>query len=430
MFKRITNLLKTNTFQGIAIVTGGLFVGNVLSYLLQILLARFLSVSEYGIFTVLLSLSYIFTIPSTGVSNAIIKLVSELRAAGRFENLTAMFWKISALAFISGVAITAGLLAFRVPLAAYLNLESPNLFFYFGIFLVFLLLIVIPTAYLQGLLRFKDFAIFVIVGGLLRVLFPLILIFSGFGVRGVFVGMGLGFGFAYLCALLLLKKNFTGYTDVPLQAHFKRLFQLSYATLLISVGMIILNNIDVVMVKHYFDAHTAGIYSALVTVGKVLLFGAGTVSVVMFPQISELTAKNISYKSKFKQFLVIQVALILAGIAVFSVMPYFVTNALFGSKFILAAQYLPAFSVFVGLYVLINFMTLFMIAIDKHSIFIVQLPVILLQVILIYLFHTSLNQIILVNITVTALALLLIVLYYVRHVGFSNNSGIQKTALN
>ncbi|KKU49356.1 MAG: Capsular polysaccharide biosynthesis protein [candidate division WWE3 bacterium GW2011_GWA2_46_9] len=205
MFKRITNLLKTNTFQGIAIVTGGLFVGNVLSYLLQILLARFLSVSEYGIFTVLLSLSYIFTIPSTGVSNAIIKLVSELRAAGRFENLTAMFWKISALAFISGVAITAGLLAFRVPLAAYLNLESPNLFFYFGIFLVFLLLIVIPTAYLQGLLRFKDFAIFVIVGGLLRVLFPLILIFSGFGVRGVFVGMGLGFGFAYLCALLLLR---------------------------------------------------------------------------------------------------------------------------------------------------------------------------------------------------------------------------------
>ena len=166
------------------------------------------------------------------------------------------------------------------------------------------------------------------------------------------------------------------------------------------------------------------------TVGKVLLFGAGTVSVVMFPQISELTAKNISYKSKFKQFLVIQVALILAGIAVFSVMPYFVTNALFGSKFILAAQYLPAFSVFVGLYVLINFMTLFMIAIDKHSIFIVQLPVILLQVILIYLFHTSLNQIILVNITVTALALLLIVLYYVRYVGFSNNSGIQKTALN
>ena len=75
-------------------------------------------------------------------------------------------------------------------------------------------------------------------------------------------------------------------------------------------------------------------------------------------------------------------------------------------------------------------MTLFMIAIDKHSIFIVQLPVILLQVILIYLFHTSLNQIILVNITVTALALLLIVLYYVRYVGFSNNSGIQKTALN
>ncbi|MBI2621002.1 oligosaccharide flippase family protein [candidate division WWE3 bacterium] len=415
-----------SVLKGTVVVTIGLFVANVFSYILQLVLARLLTLAEYGTFTALLSLSYIFAIPNTALSNSLIKLVSELKAKGKFGAMTGIFWSLSMGIFIFGLFVFTLLLVAKSPVAGYLNIQNPQLIVLFAIYFILLVLSIVSSAYLQGLLRFKAFAFSVVAHGAMKVIFPASLVLLGYGVGGAYIGMGLSFAFVYLLSVFLLKKNFSSYSGESFSPHYKRLAWLSVAAVLASVGTTLLNNMDVVLVKHYFDAETAGIYSALVTVGKVFLFGAGTVTVVMYPQISGIAAKGENYVGRFKQFLYMQILFVVAGVVVFSAFSEPITAVLFGYKFLPAARYLPLFSIFVGLYILVSFLIMFFIAINKLSISVIQLPVVLAQFILISLFHSSLEEIIYIDILSAGLLLILIVLYYLKYVGLRHSPGVQE----
>ena len=81
-------LIVSNT----AIVTVGVLIGSFFSYLLQFFLGRFLSVSDYGTFSALLSLTYLIGVPSGVFGISIIKVSSELLAKKRFDKLSSLFW--------------------------------------------------------------------------------------------------------------------------------------------------------------------------------------------------------------------------------------------------------------------------------------------------------------------------------------------------
>lgn len=192
--------------------------------------------------------------------------------------------------------------------------------------------------------------------------------------------------FGFILSLFLLKKNFTTYEkqEVDLKSHLKMIAKFSFTTILVTVGLNLLNNVDVLLVKHYFDSDTAGIYSSIVTVGKVFLFGASTVTLVMYPQISQLYASNKDYSSRFKQFVSLQVILVTIGILCFYILSPTIINTLFGNKFILAAKYLPKFTIFVGLYILIYFMTMYFLAVNKTKVYILLLCGVLSQFVLLF----------------------------------------------
>jgi O-antigen/teichoic acid export membrane protein len=155
-----------------------------------------------------------------------------------------------------------------------------------------------------------------------------------------------------------------------------------------------------------------------VTVSKVLLFGAGTVAIVMFPQISELYAKGENYVKRLKIFFTLQLVLVTGGILFFTLFAELITRIMFGEKFMPSVEYIPLFTVFIGLYVLINFMILFFLAIGKTKVFLLQIPAVILQFILITLFHNNLYEVIKINIFVALLLLVGILFYYWKYVGF------------
>ena len=49
------------------------------------------------------------------------------------------------------------------------------------------------------------------------------------------------------------------------------------------VGQVIISNIDILMVKHFFPPDLAGLYAAIALVGRLLYFGAWSVVSAMFP---------------------------------------------------------------------------------------------------------------------------------------------------
>ncbi|OGC57554.1 hypothetical protein A3H26_03265 [candidate division WWE3 bacterium RIFCSPLOWO2_12_FULL_36_10] len=410
---KVKKLLSNVEISGTIVVTAGLLIGAILSYALQYVMGngKLITLSEYGLFTALLSLSNILTIPYIAFGKSIVMLTSELKAEEKFDILTNLFWKFNLILFFIGILVFILLVFLRSYISVFLNISNSNMIIYFASFIALSLAGLLPAAYLQGLLRFKAFSFFTILSAALRLLFPVILVFLGFGIGGAYLGMGISAVVSFIASLFLLKKNFVAYKKQDLRSYYSKFYSIGFASLLISAGLILLNNLDVVLVKHYFSEVDTGIYSALVTVGKVLLFGTATVGIVMFPIISGLYTKGEDYSKKFNTLFIIQIVLVVFGTAFFYFFPSFITNLLF-KNFTASIIYLPRFSIFMGLYVLVEFMILFLLAINKLKVYILLICATFIQSFLIVLFHRNIFQIINVNIIVSLVLFLLILLYH------------------
>lgn len=412
MISKVKNLTQGTIITGTIIVTIGTFLSSVFNYTLQISLGRFLTVPEYGTFNALLSLAVVMMVPVSALVISLIKTVATLKAAEKFDTLTHLFISLTKSFMLVGAILFLLVFAMRFVLADYLNIKDVYLFIFFGIFLGISFLNINPSAYLQGLLRFKAFAFYISLGGLLRLTFAMALVFLGLGVAGAFIGMGAAVIVVFVVSLLLLKKNFTKYKEKEdLKEQYSGILRFGFVTLMVAIGMSMLNNMDVILVKHFFHPQSAGVYAALVTIGKVFLFGAGAVTILMYPQISGLYAKGEDYLPRFKQFLALQLVLILGGLMVFSFLPWLVVQLLFGENFIAAVPFVQKFSIFVAFYILVNFLIMFMLAIDNKKVWIFLVPAVILQYILLSLNHNTLNDIIRVNVLVLGLLLLSISVY-------------------
>jgi len=420
--QEIKSLNIATALEGTAVVTAGLFVVNVLSYVLQVILGRNLSPDDFGVFTALLSVAVIVSVFSSAVVNSIIKLVSELKAKGNFEIITRLFWSFSAAIFLSGLFISFLLIVLRFKIADYLNISQTDTIAAFAVYLAISLVSILPSAYFQGLLRFRAYTVFAVLQAVLRVAVPIALVMFGYRVGGAYVGMGIGLGLSYLLSLFLLRKSFKVGASGSLASYYRRFLKIGVGVVLVSLGLVFLNNVDVLLVKHFFDGSSAGTYAALVTVSKVFLFGAGTVFIVMFPQISELYAKGVDYTKPFKNFLLIQLLAIFLGLLIFSFLPAFITQLMFGDKFLAAAVYLPRFSIFIALYVLTSFMIMFFLAINKPWVFVLQFISVACQLVLISFNHDNISNVIDANIIAGFILMTLIVLYYAYDVRLGNHT--------
>ena len=302
---------------GTGVVSVGMFIAGVVNYFLQIKLSKMLSIEDFGIFNSLLSLTYIFSVPASALVLSIIKLVSNLKSKKSFGLLTKIYWGISLYTLmLSGVIFLVLVLAGR-HITGYLNISSTALIYPYAAYVGLSYSNAAPRAYLQGLLRFKGFAFYSVLNALIRFILPVLFVYIGYKVYGVYLGLSLSVISAFAFGSLILKKNFQETTYKDPYGYYKKILKFSVPVLGVQIAMSIISNMDILIVKHFFDPESAGIYAGVVTIGKILLFGTGIVSTVMFPIIANAYAENKRFLGKFLAFFAVEVLAVLFGIALF-----------------------------------------------------------------------------------------------------------------
>ena len=201
------NDFKKIFYSSTIIVTLSVLISAFFGYLLQFFLGRLLSISDFGSFTALLSLTYLVGVPTSVLTASIIKITSELLSKNNWDKLNSLYLKLNIFFLAIGAFVFLIFYFFKQPISLYLNISDINLLIPFGLFLGFSYILIVPGAYLQGLMRFKAFAFYNVVNGLLRTLIPTILVFLGFGLYGVFHGFWLTAIVLFFISFLLLKKN-------------------------------------------------------------------------------------------------------------------------------------------------------------------------------------------------------------------------------
>ena len=173
---------------------------------------------------------------------------------------------------------------------------------------------------------------------------------------------------------------------------------------------------DVILVKHYFNAHEAGIYASISTLGRIIFYGAGPVGAVMFPMIAQKYSRGENYKKIFSLSALFTGGIILAVLFVYLFFPALSIRILFGEKFLEGSSLLFPFGIFMALFTFASLLVSYFLAKDKTKVTFITVLSAILQVAGITFFHTSLQSVIKVSIFASAFLLVLLVLYLIYEV--------------
>ncbi|HSE61700.1 MAG TPA: hypothetical protein VLA88_05395, partial [Candidatus Saccharimonadales bacterium] len=188
-------------------------------------------------------------------------------------------------------------------------------------------------------------------------------------IGGVLVAQLLAFSYAIAQARRagFVRPKGSSYFTLP---RVKRVMpELSYSlfVLVASLGVAILSSVDVVIVKAFFDAETAGAYAGISTVAKILFFLTGSVAQVMLPSV-----KLDAAPGKNRDFLLKSLALVCAlggsALVVFALLPGFVVTTLMGSHYATYVHLLPLLSFAMFIISVLNILVLYYVALRRYQV--------------------------------------------------------------
>ena len=171
---------------------------------------------------------------------------------------------------------------------------------------------------------------------------------------------------------------------------------------------------DIILVKHFFSAQTAGEYGALAMLGRIIFFITAPIVGVMFPMAANAHGNHTDPTKVFKKtiFLVGLIGFVI--LLSYFFLPDFIIKILIGSKFLSISKFLGWFGLSMFLYSLVGLFAQYFLSIEKIKCTYLVGVGVALQAILISIFHTNLWQIIWTMNGVMFFILALSIFYYFR----------------
>ena len=341
------------------------------NYLANVLVGKLLGPEDYGIYAALLAFSLILSAPM-GVIQTIVADYSARYAAtsshlGKLGAMLISTWRLL-LPWAFGGALIIVLISGVI--AGFLKIPSRLPVILLGFSLIPIVLFPVVAGALQGLQRFGRYGWGQITAALLRFVLGVGFILLGWGVPGALLGgMLAGLG-AFLLGWWWLRDVHSGSTIIEIVRSEKpvvrpEVSRFSVIVILSMLGFMVLMNIDTIAVKSRFPPIEAGLYSAVATIGRVVLYVPTAVVTLMFPRVAGEHAKGNPTTKLAWRALLVTVALSCFGVLIFSLRPELVMRLLFGPHFLGEAALLFPYSIAMLLLALVNVWMLYFLAVQE-----------------------------------------------------------------
>ncbi len=393
MLDKIKTQLKPDKLflkSGIIVFAGSMVV-NVANYLFHLVMGRSLGPSEYGVAVAIISFLALLSIPLSTVSTVVTKFSSEALAHNEMGEISFLFNKLSKFLGMLGIIITVMVIIFSKQIGNFLNLD-PQYIKVISIFLTFSLLVAVTRGILQGVKSFTAYTINTVVEVIVKVGLFMLFFYLGLKTFSVVWALIASIIITYIVSIFPLK-NIIRVKNKAIDLKILLRYS-SYA--LIALALIsALTYVDVLLVKHFFTAEEAGYYAALATVGKIVIYIATPMILVMFPMISEAHTKNEKHFHLLAQTTAIIVASSTLILVVYYFAPEFVVNILYGQKYLVIGNYLFNFGLAIFLLTLANVLVYYFLSIKKLGFIWLVLVTAIGELTLIYLYHDGIGQIVL-----------------------------------
>src|SRR3984957_6094345 len=346
--------------QSLLVFSAGMVV-NVCGFIAHAIASRQLGVTEDGGLYALINAALIASLPAAFVAPVVAQLAAEFRALhddghlrGLTDSISGGFAKLGALYLI---VATIG----AVPFAHFLHVPVWSVPFV-GLLAGVTLFVNALRAIAQGTQDFVGYGFSNAAEGLAKVIGISLLIGLGLRLGGGIVGFALGPACALIYLGMRLKRRYAVSEPRVVRYDWKRILNAGAGAAAATIAIALMGSADVILVKHYFAPHEAGLYAAASLGGKMLLYLVGFVPTVLLPQAADRHARGARTREVLAGSLTMLVAVALCGLFIFYFFGLDVLHALVGHAFDAAAPLLVKYGLAMVLLALTNSLTFYGIA--------------------------------------------------------------------
>ncbi len=197
------------------------------------------------------------------------------------EGKAAVYQRLRKRAWAIGIGLGVFMVLASSVLTTYLRLSSPWIIILLAVGLTIYVPLGVKRGGLQGTCRFRGLSWNMAAEAILKFVGAMVLIELGFGVLGAVAAISASVALAYC-----LPDGASELRGPVVPAQPAPVGEARQA-IVFFVGQVIISNIDILMVKHFFRPEVAGLYAAIALVGRLLYFGAWSVVSAMFPVSAE-----------------------------------------------------------------------------------------------------------------------------------------------
>lgn len=402
------SLRHEKLIQGSLWLTVGGMIANIGNFLFNLVMGRLLSPDEYGTLMALLSLSIIISLPSAIITTVITKFTADFSTKNEPEKIARMLRKFTEITCYGGFIIIVLFFVFNSSIQKFLNINSSELVLLTGIMIGVGLITSTNQGVYRGLLLFKALSLLGLLAVLVKLVVGWILVNNNMAVFGALFAIFLSTLIPWLVSFSPIIK----YIKIPAPNAMgirKRIFAFSFPTFAITAASTFYLNADLLLVKHYFSPHDAGIYAAAAIMGKAIFYVLGPISVVLFSLVAQHFAVKKNAQKELSLSLTITVFGGLCALVVYFLFPDFIVQLFFPSNdYLLTNHYIFAYGVYMFLYSLVFLLLNYFLATEKNNASYWGLGFSILQILMIILFHDSLTTVI--NVSIISVGLLTLLL--------------------
>ncbi len=368
---------------------------NFFHFTFQLVMARMLTLSEYGVLAPLSAIIVIFLIFNESIQTIITKYSSKEKEEGKLKNLLKKSFKralyFSSLFYISYLIIC-------IPLSFVLHINY-FLMAITGLMIFVTFLTPIPRGIMQGKEKFKSLGISMIFESSGKLILGFIFVYFGFKVFGAIAGIVvsgfLGIIFSFLQLSHIMKSKEEKMETVGIYSYARSAF-------LITSLVVIFYSLDVIMAKIIFAPEIAGAYAIASTLGKIIFWGTLPISKAMFP----MSADNKENKTHSENILINAFGILSLGIfialIIFYLFPSFIIKIFSGKVVPEAIGVLFYVGIAFSIIAFANLILLYKLSLGKIKGYKYLVSFILIEIILLWLFKGGIVQFSLAFITASA----------------------------
>jgi len=373
------------------------------NYLYNLILGRLLGPAEFADAAVLITFLLVLSFVAMTFQLVTAKF-SVVFQNNMFANFITKIYKNS---IIVGLGFGALIIVFSSQLQQLFNTYSSNMFVIFGFGVPLYFIMSVNRGVFQGKKQLKSLSITYQAEMLSRLLITLglILVFNIQSSAVIAIGIVLSFVFG----LIPIKFEQISFKEsIPLKGKYNRQIRNFFLlTAFYELTQIIINNSDILLVKHYFDAYEAGLYASLALIGRIVYFIAWMFVMLLLPAVVELKKEGKETASVLFKY--VGYVAIISFIIVLTCLsfPELIIKLLFGEQYISMAPLLWKYAIATSMFAISNIFAYYYLSLDKYVPVIISGVFGILQMGLVIFYHESLEQV--VHMQIVAMILLLVI---------------------